>query len=97
MCMMVIKETVAFVKNFILSNLPKVHYFSDSCSGQYNQIVKTFLTSVTMNMILTFLVFGLSLQQATESPHVMALVAPLKGLQSELVFNDYEQPNSETS
>ena len=30
---MVIKETFAFVKNFILSNLYKVNYFSDVCSG----------------------------------------------------------------
>ena len=52
------------------------------------RIVKTFLTSVTMNMILMFLVCGFSLQQAMESPLVMALVAPLKGLQLELVFND---------
>ena len=30
---MVIKETVAFIRNFILSNLSKVHYFYNSCSG----------------------------------------------------------------
>ena len=39
---MVIKATVAFVKNFILSGLPKVHYFFDSCLGQYKNC-KNFL------------------------------------------------------
>ena len=51
----VIKETVAFVKNFILGNLFKVHYFFHGCSGQYKNLVKTFLTSVTMNGFLCFL------------------------------------------
>ena len=41
-----------------------------------------------MNMILMFLVRGFSLQQAMKSPHVIALVAPLKGLQREIVLKN---------
>ena len=37
---MVNKETVGFAKNFILRNLPKVHYFSDGCLGQYKNCKK---------------------------------------------------------
>ena len=56
------------------------------CVQDNKRIVKTFLTSVTMNMILTFFVRGLSLQQV-DSP-CDGIGDTLKGLQPKLVFSD---------
>ena len=83
---MVIEEVVAFSRNFILSNLSKVHYFFDGCSGQYKNC-KNYLNLCYHEHDFD-VVCGLSLEQAMENPHVMALVTFLKGLQPELVFND---------
>lgn len=79
---MVIKKIVTFIKIFILNNLFKVHYFSDIVQGN-PRMVKTFLTSVTLNMILMFLFRGLPLHKARDSTHISAA---LKGTQPELVF-----------
>ena len=51
----VIKETVAFVKNFILGNLFKVHYFFHGCSGQIQESGKKFLNLCYHERFLCFL------------------------------------------
>ena len=73
----VIKETVAFVKNFILGNLFKVHYFFHGCSGQMQESGKNFLNLCYHERFFMFFVCRLSLQQAVKCPRVL----------TELVFN----------
>ena len=84
---MALKETVASVKNFNLSNLSREHYFSDSCSGQHKNY-KNFLNFCCHEHDFDVSCLWSILQKAMESPKGMTLVAPSKGLQPELVFND---------
>ena len=84
---MVIKETVAFVKYFSLSNLSKVHCSSDDCLEQFKNF-KNFLNLSYCEHDFDVPVCNLSLQQVMECHHVIALVVPLTDLQLELVFSD---------
>ena len=52
------------------------------------RLSKTFLTSVTLKIILMLHDRGLSFQQPKKSLHLMLWVAPLKSFQPKLFFKD---------
>ena len=64
--------TMLYIKENIVTNIKKAHYFSDGCAGQYKNCKMLSICACT-NLISLRTVFGHFLPPAMENPLVMGL------------------------